>query len=70
MNNDAPEKKRIIVGANDCQDNLSAIKCFYLLTEINKMERDGFIFYRSFYEASKFLSNEDKGRLFDMVCQY
>ena len=34
------------------------------------MERDGFIFYRSFYEASKFLSNEDKGRLFDMVCQY
>lgn len=34
------------------------------------MERDSFVFYRSFYEASKFLSNEDKWKLFDMVCQY
>ena len=34
------------------------------------MERDSFVFYRSFYEASKYLSNEDKGILFDMICQY
>lgn len=34
------------------------------------MERESFVFYRSFYEASKFLSNEDKWKLFDMVCQY
>ena len=35
-----------------------------------KMERESFIFYKSFYEASKFLSNEDKWILFDMICQY
>lgn len=34
------------------------------------MERDSFIFYKSFFEASKFLSNEDKWKLFDMICQY
>ena len=34
------------------------------------MERESFVFYRSFYEASKFLTNEDKGKLFDMICQY
>lgn len=34
------------------------------------MERDSFIFYRSFYEASTYLSNEDKWKLFDMICQY
>lgn len=34
------------------------------------MERESFVFYRSFYEASKFLSNEDKWKLFDMICQY
>lgn len=34
------------------------------------MERDSFIFYKSFYEASKFLENEEKGKLFDMICQY
>lgn len=34
------------------------------------MERDSFIFYKSFYEASTYLSNEDKGKLFDMICQY
>ena len=34
------------------------------------MERESFVFYKSFYEASKFLSNEDKWKLFDMICQY
>ena len=34
------------------------------------MERNSFIFYKSFYEASKYLPNEEKGKLFDMICQY
>ena len=32
--------------------------------------KESFVFYRSFYEASRFLSDEEKGRLFDMICQY
>ena len=32
------------------------------------MRRDSFIIYRSFYEPIKDLSNEDKGILFDAVC--
>lgn len=34
------------------------------------MNRESFIFYKSFYEASKFLENEEKWKLFDMICQY
>lgn len=34
------------------------------------MERNSFIFYKSFYEASKYLSDEEKWKLFDMICQY
>ena len=34
------------------------------------MDRESFIFYKSFYEASKYLPNEEKGKLFDMICQY
>ena len=35
-----------------------------------EMNRESFIFYKSFYEASKFLENEEKWKLFDMICQY
>jgi hypothetical protein len=69
-NNDALEKKRIIVGANDYQDNLSAIKGFYLLTEINKMERDSFVFYRSFYNCLKGLPLEDRDILSMAIYEY
>ena len=34
------------------------------------MERDSFIFYRSFYEASKPLSTEQKADLFDTICTF
>lgn len=34
------------------------------------MNRESFIFYRSFYEASMYLSDEDKWKLFEMICQY
>lgn len=34
------------------------------------MKRESFIFYKSFYEASKYLSKEQKGELFDMICKY
>lgn len=60
MNNDAHEKRHIIVGANDCQDNLSTIKGFYLLTEINKMERKSFSFYKSFYEAIQLIDDSNE----------
>jgi len=34
------------------------------------MKRDSFIIYRSFYAPVKGLSNEDKGVLFDAICNY
>lgn len=34
------------------------------------MDRESFVFYKSFYEALKFLPNEDKWKLFDVICQY
>jgi len=32
--------------------------------------RDSFIFYRSFFEATKPLNNEQKAQLFDSICEY
>ena len=32
--------------------------------------RDSFIFYRSFFEATKPLAKEDKAELFDAICEY
>ena len=34
------------------------------------MKRDSFIFYRSFFEASKPLSTEQKAALFDTICTF
>ena len=34
------------------------------------MDRDSFIFYRSFFEASKPLPKEQKAELFDQICEY
>ena len=34
------------------------------------MQRDSFIFYRSFFEATKPLSQEQKAELFDAICGY
>lgn len=34
------------------------------------MEREHFIFYKSFYEATKYLSDEDKWKLLDIICKY
>lgn len=34
------------------------------------MQRDSFIFYRSFFEASKPLSTEQKAALFDTICTF
>lgn len=34
------------------------------------MKRDSFIFYRSFFEASKPLSTEAKAELYDAICTY
>jgi len=34
------------------------------------MERDSFIFYRSFFEASKPLTTEQKSALFDTICTF
>lgn len=34
------------------------------------MERESFVFYRSFYEAISELSDEQKGVIFDAVCGY
>lgn len=34
------------------------------------MSRDSFIFYRSFFEASKPLNNDQKAQLFDAICIY
>lgn len=34
------------------------------------MKRDSFIFYRSFFEASKHLSTEQKSDLFTAICRY
>ena len=33
-------------------------------------KRDSFIFYRSYFEASKVLTDEQKGRLFDAIFEY
>jgi hypothetical protein len=32
--------------------------------------RDSFIFYRSFFEATKPLSKEQKAELFDCICEF
>ena len=32
--------------------------------------RDSFIFYRSFYDASKCLKTNEKAQLFDAICSY
>jgi len=34
------------------------------------MQRNSFIFYRSFFEATKPLSQEQKAQLFDAICKY
>ena len=34
------------------------------------MKRDSFIFYRSYFEATKPLSQEQKAQLFDAICHY
>jgi len=34
------------------------------------MQRDSFIFYRSFYEATKYLQSDQKALLFDAICNY
>jgi len=34
------------------------------------MQRDSFIFYRSFFEATRPLSTEQKAALFDTICGY
>jgi hypothetical protein len=33
-------------------------------------KRDSFIFYRSFFEATKPLSQEQKAELFDCICEF
>ena len=43
------------------------------LTALNlliKMQRNSFIFYRSFFEATKPLDVEQKAALFDAICRY
>ena len=37
---------------------------------MERINRDSFVFYKSFYEASKYLSLDEKWQLFDMICQY
>jgi hypothetical protein len=32
-------------------------------------QRESFVFYRSFYEVSNSLSNENKAELFTMICE-
>ena len=34
------------------------------------INRDSFIFYRSFFIATKCLKNEEKAQLFDAICSY
>ena len=34
------------------------------------INRDSFIFYRSFFMATKCLKNEEKAQLFDAICSY
>lgn len=34
------------------------------------MERDSFIFYRSFYEAIKIINNEEKLEVYEAICNY
>lgn len=40
------------------------------MTNQTQNKRDSFIFYRSFYDASKCLKTEGKAQLFDAICSY
>ena len=40
------------------------------MTNQTQNKRDSFIFYRSFYDASKCLKTEEKAQLFDAICSY
>lgn len=40
------------------------------MTNQSQNKRDSFIFYRSFYDASKCLKTEEKAQLFDAICSY
>ena len=40
------------------------------MTTQTQNKRDSFIFYRSFYDASKCLKTEEKAQLFDAICSY
>ena len=40
------------------------------MTNQAQNKRDSFIFYRSFYDASKCLKTEEKAQLFDAICSY
>lgn len=40
------------------------------MTNQTQNKRDSFIFYRSFFEATKCLENEEKAKLFDAICSY
>lgn len=40
------------------------------MTNPTQNKRDSFIFYRSFFDASKCLKTEEKAQLFDAICSY
>jgi hypothetical protein len=40
------------------------------MTNQTQNKRDSFIFYRSFFEATESLKNDEKAQLFDAICSY
>jgi len=56
-------------GATDYQKDMRQIEKLYLLTKTNKMERESFVFYRSFYDCIKDLDDKQTRELVVAICE-